>query len=141
MEQAGASPAEARANFYVFDADGLITASRSNLTAEQTIFARSDMPDGISLEECTAQVPPELILGLSGRKGTISEGAAARGVAGARAGAIRTIGSLQLTPSGSCHLAQAPPAPSPACNLHPSGSCYLAQAPSAPWPRRTRSRS
>jgi len=33
------------------------------------------MPDGLSLEECCKQVPPELILGLSGRKGTISEGA------------------------------------------------------------------
>ena len=75
MEQAGASATEARANFYVFDAAGLITSSRAGLTEEQKVFARSDLPDGLSLEECASQVPPELILGLSGRKGTISEGA------------------------------------------------------------------
>jgi len=73
MEQAGASSEAARANFYVFDKDGLLTTARADLSDEHKVFARSDMPNGLSLEDLCAQTPPELILGLSGRKGTISE--------------------------------------------------------------------
>eukprot|EP00326_Haptolina_ericina_P013578 CAMPEP_0181214592 /NCGR_PEP_ID=MMETSP1096-20121128/25543_1 /TAXON_ID=156174 ORGANISM="Chrysochromulina ericina, Strain CCMP281" /NCGR_SAMPLE_ID=MMETSP1096 /ASSEMBLY_ACC=CAM_ASM_000453 /LENGTH=333 /DNA_ID=CAMNT_0023306353 /DNA_START=1 /DNA_END=1002 /DNA_ORIENTATION=- len=75
MEQAGASSEEARRNFYVFDRDGLISTGRAGLSEEHAIFAREDLPDGTSLEDCCEQVAPELILGLSGRKGTISEAA------------------------------------------------------------------
>jgi len=75
MEQAGMPRAQASKNFHLFDQYGLVTTSRTNLSEEQRVFARDDMQDGLSLDECMKQVPAELILGLSGRKGTISEGA------------------------------------------------------------------
>jgi len=75
MEQAGCTHEQAAANFYVFDADGLLTSKRAGLSEEHAVFARSDLPEGLSLEACCEQVAPELILGLSGRKGTISEAA------------------------------------------------------------------
>merc|ERR1712070_545641 len=56
------------------DQDGLIGKSRfASLTEEQMSFARSDLPDGLSLEDAMDQIKPELILGLSGKRGTISE--------------------------------------------------------------------
>ena len=38
MVEAGATPEAAAANFYVFDAHGLITTTRTDLTEEQTAF-------------------------------------------------------------------------------------------------------
>jgi len=74
MEQAGASARQAANNFYLFDQHGLLGKSRfSELTDEQMCFARSDLQDGLPLEEVVDKIKPDLILGLSGRKGTISE--------------------------------------------------------------------
>lgn len=74
MVEAGApSESAATANFIVFDKDGLIGNGRSGLPAEVSSFVRADLADGISLEEGIAREQPELILGLSGCKGTISE--------------------------------------------------------------------
>jgi len=74
MQQAGSSYKTSASNFYVFDQDGLIGKSRfASLTEEQMSFARSDLPDGLSLEDAMDQIKPELILGLSGKRGTISE--------------------------------------------------------------------
>ena len=74
MQQAGSSFKTSASNFYVFDQDGLIGKSRfASLTEEQMSFARSDLPDGLSLEDAMDQIKPELILGLSGKRGTISE--------------------------------------------------------------------
>uniref|UniRef100_A0A7S4B0Y2 Malic enzyme n=1 Tax=Chrysotila carterae TaxID=13221 RepID=A0A7S4B0Y2_CHRCT len=76
MEQNGINSKKAAENFYMFDANGLLSKSRyATLTEEQMSFARGDMQDGMSLEAVIEEVRPELILGLSGRKGTISEAA------------------------------------------------------------------
>lgn len=76
MMQAGApSEAAASQNFYVFDRDGLVGQGRTGLTDEQMSFARTDLPDGMSIEEVVELAGPELVLGLSGRKGTIPESA------------------------------------------------------------------
>jgi len=60
-------------NFTVFDADGLIGQGRTGVVSECEPFQRHDLPDGLTLEEAIAREKPQLILGLSGRKGTISE--------------------------------------------------------------------
>ena len=86
MVQAGATDTEAAANFFVYDRDGLLGRERlpwndfakegsTPLTDEQAAFARSDMADGGTLEATIGEVKPDLILGVSGRKGTISEAA------------------------------------------------------------------
>jgi len=74
MLEAGCPTKEAAAqNFMVFDKDGLIGASRTGQSEEVMAFARDDLPDGLALEEAIAREKPGLILGLSGRRGTISE--------------------------------------------------------------------
>ena len=65
----------AAANFMVFDKDGLIGTARTGQTDEVMTYASKDLPDGMSLEEAVRKEKPQLILGLSGRRGTISEGA------------------------------------------------------------------
>lgn len=72
MVAAGATEAEAYANFYVLDKGGLITSQRAGLGADVMAFARSDLPDGMQIEELVTTANPELILGLSGVKGTIT---------------------------------------------------------------------
>ena len=67
--------AAAAKNFMVFDKDGLIGTGRSGQSAEVMEFARGDMADGTTLEAAVAKEQPQLILGLSGRRGTISEDA------------------------------------------------------------------
>ena len=88
MVQAGASEAEAASNFYVFDQLGLLGSGSEGrptaLTEEQAAFARSDLTDGLSLDEAIGSIQPDLLLGVSGRKGTISEGAV-RAMAAAKA--------------------------------------------------------
>jgi len=76
MLEAGCVDAEtASKNFTVFDVKGLLGKGRKGLTAEALPFQRHDLADGLSLEETVKAEKPQLILGLSGRKGTISEGA------------------------------------------------------------------
>ena len=73
MVEAGApSPEAAARNFMVFDKDGLLGASRAGMPDEAMVFARDDLPDGMGLVEGLAAEKPQLILGLSGRKGTIT---------------------------------------------------------------------
>ena len=77
MVEAGAASKEvAAANFMVFDKDGLIGTSRpvgGAITPEVMGFARGDLADGMSLDDAVEVEKPELILGLSGRKGTITQ--------------------------------------------------------------------
>jgi len=76
MVQLGMNSKMAAENFFVFDQCGLLGKSRySSLTEEQMFFARSDIADGSALEAVIEQVKPDLVLGLSGKRGTISEGA------------------------------------------------------------------
>jgi len=75
MIEAGATREQATANFMVFDQEGLIGTGRQGLTTEQETFVNTAFANGTSLEACCEQAPPELILGLSGKKGTISEAA------------------------------------------------------------------
>merc|ERR1719181_726657 len=76
MVQSGMNPKKAAENFYIFDQFGLLGKSRyASLTEEQLVFARSDLADGSGLEAVIEQVKPDLILGLSGKRGTITEGA------------------------------------------------------------------
>lgn len=74
--QAGcASVEEAAASFVMFDAAGVVGKGRLGLPSEVQPFCREDIQDRLGLEEVLAAEKPELILGLSGRKGTITEGA------------------------------------------------------------------
>jgi len=64
---------QAAKNFMVFDKDGLVGGGRSGLTDEVMVYAHPELSDGTSLEEAIAREQPELILGVSGRRGTISD--------------------------------------------------------------------
>ena len=76
MVEAGASHKQSLANFHIFDHGGLLGKSRfATLTEEQMEFARADIPDGLTLEEAIGDIKPHIILGVSGRQGTISEAA------------------------------------------------------------------
>jgi malate dehydrogenase (oxaloacetate-decarboxylating)(NADP+) len=56
MLEAGCpSDAAAASNFYVFDKDGLLGSSRAGLTEEQLRFARTDLADGLSVEQVADQ--------------------------------------------------------------------------------------
>jgi len=127
MQQAGLSAKAAYSNFYILDQDGLQSKARfSSLTEEQMAFARADLPDGMALEEvveqakphlvlicprhvrdmsatcaCTCpQAKPHLVLGLSGKRGTISE-AAIRKMAAA---VERPIVMPLSNPTSSCEI-------------------------------------
>ena len=69
IEASGESSAKetAASNFMVFDKDGLIGSGRAGQTDEVMVYARSDLPDGMSLEDAIDKEKPQLILGLSGR--------------------------------------------------------------------------
>ena len=75
VEAGAAAKAAAAANFMIFDKDGLVGSSRKvggPITEEVMSFARADLADGMSLDDAVSAEKPELILGLSGRKGTIT---------------------------------------------------------------------
>mmetsp|Transcript_11185 Transcript_11185/g.35635 ORF Transcript_11185/g.35635 Transcript_11185/m.35635 type:complete len:597 (-) Transcript_11185:125-1915(-) len=101
MQQAGLSAKAAYSNFYILDQDGLQSKARfSSLTEEQMAFARADLPDGMALEEVVEQAKPHLVLGLSGKRGTISE-AAIRKMAAA---VERPIVMPLSNPTSSCEI-------------------------------------
>ena len=77
----GGRKAAAR-NFMVFDKEGLVGTGRKEMTEEVRHYARPDYPDGMGITEAIEQERPQLILGLSGRRGTIPE-AAVRAMAAA----------------------------------------------------------
>lgn len=68
MEQHGLTPEEAADNFWVLDADGLITEERADLPAHVRRFARSDErgTDGERLLETIRRVKPTCLIGLAG---------------------------------------------------------------------------
>jgi len=76
MIQIGMNPKKAAENFYIFDQFGLQGKSRfASLNEEQMVYARSDLADGSDLETTIDQVKPDLIIGVTGVKGAIPEGA------------------------------------------------------------------
>nr|AIT70123.1 malic enzyme [Desmarestia viridis] len=71
MEKHGATPEEAAGNFWVLDADGLITEGRNASIEKATRrFARpagdGTLEDGADVETVVKKVRPEVLLGLSG---------------------------------------------------------------------------
>lgn len=72
MMKAGLSEDEARDNFWLLDAEGLLGQGR-DAQPDQMAYVRGDLADGQSLEEVTAQVKPTVIIGVSGQGGLFSE--------------------------------------------------------------------
>nr|AIT70127.1 malic enzyme [Sargassum muticum] len=71
MERHGADPEEAARNFWILDADGLMTTARGDSFDETTRrFARPEggdgLNDGANVEEVVTKIRPEVLLGLSG---------------------------------------------------------------------------
>eukprot|EP00903_Cladosiphon_okamuranus_P012961 g12100.t1 len=71
MEKYGAPAEEAAGNFWILDADGLITDARASSVEEATRrFARpaggEELADGANVEQVVTKVRPEVLLGLSG---------------------------------------------------------------------------
>ena len=95
----------AAANFMVFDKDGLVGKGRKGQTEEVMVYARDhpDLPDGMDITAAIEQEKPQLILGLSGRRGTIPE-AAIRAMAAAHE---RPIVFPLSNPTSSCEITPA----------------------------------
>jgi len=73
MVQEGLTEEEAKSRFYMLDKDGLLGVERRTLTHTQRTFARSDLPDGLSLLETVKAAQPTILLGLSGVGQTFTE--------------------------------------------------------------------
>ena len=89
----------------VFDKDGLVGKGRKGQTEEVMVYARDhpDLPDGMDITAAIEQEKPQLILGLSGRRGTIPE-AAIRAMAAAHE---RPIVFPLSNPTSSCEITPA----------------------------------
>ncbi|OQR91730.1 NAD-dependent malic enzyme [Thraustotheca clavata] len=73
MLQEGLTVEEARQRFYVVDQFGLMTSERTNMTSGQTFFARTDLPDKMSLVDLVKEVKPTMLLGLSAARGAFTK--------------------------------------------------------------------
>lgn len=74
MVQQGMSEEDAQRTFFVCDQHGLLSKSRgAALTADQHVFARDDLPDGLSLEATVKEASPTILLGVSGCGGLFTE--------------------------------------------------------------------
>jgi len=73
MVDAGMKPERAAKNFWMVDADGLLGTERPTLYKSQRVFARADLPDGLSLLDVVKKVQPTILLGLSGAGRTFTE--------------------------------------------------------------------
>lgn len=75
MESEGATPGDARAQFYLVDENGLLGRGR-DMTRDSHArrqFQRTDLPTGLSLKDVVAKVKPTVLLGLSGQGGLFKE--------------------------------------------------------------------
>ncbi|CAK4754857.1 unnamed protein product [Aphanomyces euteiches] len=73
MLQEGAQLDDSRKLFYVFDQYGLLGKDRADLSSGQQFFARTDMPDKMSLLDVIKEVKPTMLLGLSASRGAFTE--------------------------------------------------------------------
>jgi malic enzyme len=73
MVREGATIKDANNNFYVVDVDGLVSSSRKGMKAGLEEFARTDLPEGMSLLDVVKEVKPNILLGLSGFPGLFTE--------------------------------------------------------------------
>jgi malate dehydrogenase (oxaloacetate-decarboxylating)(NADP+) len=74
MEKQGLSSEQAKKRFLIMDKDGALTLDRkSNLTKEQRVFMRDDVPAGLGLVEAAAFFKPTILLGLSAVGGLFKE--------------------------------------------------------------------
>lgn len=73
MIREGASLKDANSNFWIVDIGGLIGNTRKGMKEGQEQFARSDLPDGMSLIEVVKHAKPNILLGLSGTAGLFTE--------------------------------------------------------------------
>nr|AIT70113.1 malic enzyme [Melanothamnus japonicus] len=74
MVDAGSSRDEAYSRFYVLDKDGLLGEGATNRVHESAHkFIRSDLEDGMKLEDVVRKVQPSILLGLSGQGGLFTE--------------------------------------------------------------------
>jgi len=73
MQQQGVSQTDARAKIHMFDADGLLTVSRTDLSPSQTVYAH-DLPDTSQLENAVKQIRPTILIGVSTVGGLFTEG-------------------------------------------------------------------
>lgn len=73
MLHEGATPEQAYQAFYLVDHEGLLGATRTSANSAQKPYARSDLPDGLSLQETVERVKPTIMLGLSGVAGLFTE--------------------------------------------------------------------
>jgi len=60
----GMSEEDARANFWIVDADGVLNHDRA-LTTDQVPFARTDHTSGMALHDVIQEVKPSILLGLT----------------------------------------------------------------------------
>jgi len=82
MREEGLSEADARSRFWVVDKDGLLHSGRTDLSAEQRVYAQSQdcvadwprMPNGqISLAGVIGKIPATILIGLSTAHGAFTE--------------------------------------------------------------------
>lgn len=75
MIEDGLSPEDARRRFWMVDIDGLLTADRRDLTAEQAVYARDDAAIGApgGLADVVRTVRPTALIGLSTATGAFTE--------------------------------------------------------------------
>lgn len=64
MEMEGCPSGEARGRIALMDVHGLLTASRTDLTPEQRVYARQDLPEG-GLPEVVGAFQPTILIGVS----------------------------------------------------------------------------
>src|SRR3989454_638063 len=81
MRDAGLSDEDARRRFWIVDKDGLLHSGRTDLTAEQRVYAQpqdrvsawSSARDGIGLAGVIAKINATILIGLSTARGAFSE--------------------------------------------------------------------
>ncbi|WP_055489626.1 NAD-dependent malic enzyme [Streptomyces sp. TP-A0356] len=77
LVEEGLSPQEAARRFWFVDVDGLLVASRTDLSDEQRVYARADDEvagwDGTGLAEVVRRVQPTALIGLSTAHGAFTE--------------------------------------------------------------------
>ncbi len=72
MIEDGLTDAEARARFWIIDKDGLLHDRRTDLTAEQRVYARADSPS-LTLRGVIGSIDATVLIGLSTAQGAFTE--------------------------------------------------------------------
>ncbi len=70
----GLSAENANDNIYILDVNGLITYSRENMRSNVRPYARKETDlEGISLEDLVKKIKPNVLIGVSGKRGIFTE--------------------------------------------------------------------